>query len=105
MIIELIYAGCLAHGDYHIQSNTDACIIDQLREVGPHIKHEAKNNAKIEYVLETHFNADFVPIHIHPTKERGAEIFYWPNVKSLSLGQELLRTKKTILTFHLKQHD
>ncbi|WP_211660316.1 MBL fold metallo-hydrolase [Pedobacter nototheniae] len=72
MIIELIYTGCRAQGAYYIQSNGDAAIIDPLREVSSHIERAAKNNARIKYFLETHFNTDFVSGHIDLPKESGA---------------------------------
>ncbi|MFF5383701.1 MBL fold metallo-hydrolase [Pedobacter suwonensis] len=81
MIIEQIYTGCLAQGAYYIESNGEAAIIDPLREVSPYMERARKNNAKIKYVLETHFHADFVSGHIDLAKESGAEIVYGPNAK------------------------
>ena len=78
MKIEQIYTGCLAQGAYYIQSGNEAVIIDPLREVQPYIEKAEKNGAKIKYVLETHFHADFVSGHIDLAKKTGATIVYGP---------------------------
>jgi glyoxylase-like metal-dependent hydrolase (beta-lactamase superfamily II)/rhodanese-related sulfurtransferase len=78
MKIEQIYTGCLAEAAYYIESNGEAAIIDPLREVQPYIEKAAKNNAKIKYVFETHFHADFVSGHIDLAAKTGADIVYGP---------------------------
>lgn len=79
MKIEQIYTGCLAQGAYYIESKGEAAIIDPLREVQPYIDRAEKDGAKIKYVFETHFHADFVSGHIDLAKKTGAEIVYGPN--------------------------
>ncbi len=79
MTIEQIYTGCLAQGAYYIESKGEAAIIDPLREVSPYIKRAAKDKAKIKYVFETHFHADFVSGHVTLSKQTGAPIIYGPN--------------------------
>jgi hydroxyacylglutathione hydrolase len=79
MKIEQIYTGCLAQGTYYIESNGEVAIIDPLREVDPYIKKAGKDGAKIKYVFETHFHADFVSGHIDLAKKTGAKIVYGPN--------------------------
>ncbi|GGE41992.1 glyoxylase-like metal-dependent hydrolase (beta-lactamase superfamily II) [Pedobacter psychrotolerans] len=81
MIIEQIYTGCLAQGAYYIENNGEAAIIDPLREVKPYLERAKKSGAKIKYVLETHFHADFVSGHLDLAKESGARIVYGPNAK------------------------
>ncbi|MBE9601497.1 rhodanese-like domain-containing protein [Pedobacter sp. MC2016-24] len=81
MIIEQIYTGCLAQGAYYLESNAEIAIIDPLREVQPYLDYAEKNGAKIKYVLETHFHADFVSGHLDLAKESGAVIVYGPNAK------------------------
>ncbi len=81
MKIEQIYTGCLAHGAYYIESNGEAAIIDPLREVQPYLDRAEKNHAKIKYVLETHFHADFVSGHLDLAKATGATIVYGPTAK------------------------
>lgn len=78
MKIEQIYTGCLAQGAYYIESNGEAAIVDPLREVDSYIEKAEKDNAKIKYVLETHFHADFVSGHLDLAKKTGAHIVYGP---------------------------
>jgi glyoxylase-like metal-dependent hydrolase (beta-lactamase superfamily II)/rhodanese-related sulfurtransferase len=78
MIIEQIYTGCLAQGAYYLESNGEAAIIDPLREVGPYLDKAKANGAKIKYVFETHFHADFVSGHLDLAKKSGATIVYGP---------------------------
>lgn len=81
MKVEQIYTGCLAEAAYYIESNGEAAIIDPLRETGPYIMKAAETGAKIKYVLETHFHADFVSGHIDLAKETGATIVYGPTAQ------------------------
>lgn len=81
MKVEQIYTGCLAQGAYYIESNGEAAVIDPLREVQPYIDRAAKDGAKIKYVFETHFHADFVSGHIDLAKKTGAQIIYGPTAK------------------------
>lgn len=78
MKVEQIYTGCLAQGAYYIESEGEAVVIDPLREVQPYIEKAEHNNAKIRYVLETHFHADFVSGHLDLSKKTGAPIVYGP---------------------------
>jgi hydroxyacylglutathione hydrolase len=78
MKIEQIYTGCLAQGAYYIESEGEAVIIDPLREVQPYIQKAELNGAKIRYVFETHFHADFVSGHVDLSRQTGAPIVYGP---------------------------
>jgi hydroxyacylglutathione hydrolase len=82
MIIEQIYTGCLAEAAYYIESNGEAAIIDPLREVGPYLKRASKADARIKYIFETHFHADFVSGHIDLAEKSGAEIVYGPTAQT-----------------------
>lgn len=79
MIVEQIYTGCLAQGAYYIQSEGEVAIIDPLREVQPYIAKANRNGAKIKYIFETHFHADFVSGHLDLSKQTEASIVYGPN--------------------------
>ena len=79
MIIEQIYTGCLSQGAYYIESLGEVAIIDPLREVKPYLDRVAKAKAKVKYVFETHFHADFVSGHLTLSKATGAPIVYGPN--------------------------
>lgn len=78
MKIEQIYTGCLAEAAYYIESNGEAAIIDPLRETRPYIERAERNGARIKYILETHFHADFVSGHIDLSKKTGATIVFGP---------------------------
>jgi glyoxylase-like metal-dependent hydrolase (beta-lactamase superfamily II)/rhodanese-related sulfurtransferase len=78
MKVEQIYTGCLAQGAYYIESNGEAAIIDPLREVKPYLERAARSGAKIKYIFETHFHADFVSGHANLAKQTGAAIIYGP---------------------------
>ena len=78
MKVEQIYTGCLAQGAYYIESNGEAAIIDPLREVQPYISMAEERGAKIKYIFETHFHADFVSGHVDLSKKTGAPIIYGP---------------------------
>ncbi len=79
MKIEQIYTGCLAQGAYYIESNGEVAIIDPLREVKPYLEKANDDGAKIKYIFETHFHADFVSGHVTLAKETGADIIFGPN--------------------------
>lgn len=81
MKVEQIYTGCIAHAAYYIESKGEAAIFDPLREVQPYIDRAKKDNAKIKYVFETHFHADFVSGHLELQAKEGAEIVFGPNAK------------------------
>lgn len=81
MTVEQIYTGCLAEAAYYIESEGEAAIIDPLRETAPYISRAEKDKAKIMYVLETHFHADFVSGHIDLSKKTGATIVFGPTAK------------------------
>ncbi|MGD1946395.1 MAG: rhodanese-like domain-containing protein [Croceivirga sp.] len=79
MNIEQIYTGCLAQGAYYIESEGEVAIIDPLREVQPYLDRAKRDKAKIKYIFETHFHADFVSGHVTLAKHTGAIIVYGPN--------------------------
>jgi len=81
MKIEQIYTGCIAHAAYYLENNGEAAIFDPLREVQPYIDRANADNAKIKYVFETHFHADFVSGHLDLAKKAGAQIVYGPTAK------------------------
>ncbi len=78
MKVEQIYTGCIAHAAYYIENNGEAAIFDPLREVQPYLDRANKDNAKIKYIFETHFHADFVSGHLDLAKKSGAAIVYGP---------------------------
>lgn len=81
MHIEQIYTGCLAQGAYYITSEGEAAIIDPLREVQPYIDRLEKDKARLKYIFETHFHADFVSGHLDLSQKTGAPIVYGPTAQ------------------------
>lgn len=79
MKVEQIYTGCLAEAAYYIESQGEAVIIDPLRETKPYLEKLEKEGAKLKYIFETHFHADFVSGHLDLAKKTGATIVYGPN--------------------------
>lgn len=110
MKIEQIYTGCLAQGAYYIESEGEVAIIDPLREVGPYLERAHKAGAKIKYIFETHFHADFVSGHVTLSKETGAPIVYGPNANPTFEAiiakdqQEFTLGKVTIVALHTPGH-
>jgi hydroxyacylglutathione hydrolase len=110
MKVEQIYTGCLAQGAYYIENNGEAAIIDPLREVQPYIEKAERNGAKIKYVFETHFHADFVSGHIDLSAKTGAPIVYGPNAAcqfeciTATDGQEFKLGNATIRVIHTPGH-
>ncbi|MEL7221117.1 MAG: MBL fold metallo-hydrolase [Bacteroidota bacterium] len=82
MKIEQIYTGCLAQGAYYIESDGEVAIIDPLRETDTYLNKARKEGAKIKYIFETHFHADFVSGHVDLAAKTGARIIYGPNAKT-----------------------
>lgn len=82
MKIEQIYTGCLAQGAYYIESKGEVAIIDPLRETQQYVDKAEKENAKIKYIFETHFHADFVSGHVDLAKKTGADIVFGPNAET-----------------------
>ena len=110
MKIEQIYTGCLAVAAYYIESNGEAAIIDPLRETAPYIRKAEKDSARIKYIFETHFHADFVSGHVELAEKTGATIVYGPeancgfNCYSAKDGEEFKVGKVTIKTLHTPGH-
>ncbi|NVN16829.1 MBL fold metallo-hydrolase [Muricauda sp. HICW] len=110
MKIEQIYTGCLAQGAYYIESEGEAAIIDPLREIDPYLKTAKESGAKIKYIFETHFHADFVSGHLTLSKETGAPIVYGPTAEPsfdaiiAKDQQEFKLGKITIVALHTPGH-
>lgn len=110
MKIEQIYTGCIAHAAYYIENNGEAAIFDPLREVQSYIDKATKDNAKIKYIFETHFHADFVSGHLDLAQKTGAQIVYGPtanpNFEAIIAtdGQEFKIGNYTIKAIHTPGH-
>ncbi|WP_347160094.1 MBL fold metallo-hydrolase [Pontibacter chitinilyticus] len=110
MKIEQIYTGCLAQGAYYIESQGEAAIIDPLREIKPYLDKAERSGARIKYVLETHFHADFVSGHVDLAQATGAEIVFGPNAQPsfpahiAADGEVLKLGKVTLKVLHTPGH-
>ena len=82
MKVEQIYTSCLAEAAYYIESNGEVAIIDPLRESKPYLDKANQNGAKIKFIFETHFHADFVSGHLSLSKITGAPIVFGPTAKA-----------------------
>ncbi len=82
MYIEQLYTSCLSEAAYFIESDGEAAIIDPLRDIDSYIAMANERDAKIKYIFETHFHADFVSGHLDLAKKTGATIIYGPNAKT-----------------------
>ena len=110
MKVEQIYTGCLAEAAYYVESNGECAIIDPLRETAPYIKRADKDNAKIKYIFETHFHADFVSGHLELSEKTGAKIVYGPKAEcgfdcySAKDGEEFKIGEVTLRVLHTPGH-
>jgi glyoxylase-like metal-dependent hydrolase (beta-lactamase superfamily II)/rhodanese-related sulfurtransferase len=78
MFVEQLYTGCLSESAYFIESEGEAAVIDPLRDIEEYLHLAERRNAKIKYIFETHFHADFVSGHLDLAAATGATIIYGP---------------------------
>jgi len=74
MFVEQLYTSCLSEAAYYIDSEGEAAIIDPLRDIEEYLHLAEKRNAKIKYIFETHFHADFVSGHLDLAAATGAPV-------------------------------
>ncbi len=82
MYIKQLYTGCLSEAAYYIESNGEAAIIDPLRDIDEYLQLANDRKAKVKYIFETHFHADFVSGHLDLSKATGAPIVYGPGTET-----------------------
>ena len=82
MFIKQLYTSCLSEAAYYLESNGEAAVIDPLRDIDVYLQLAAERKAKIKYIFETHFHADFVSGHIDLSKATGAVIVYGPGTNT-----------------------
>lgn len=110
MKVEQLYTKCLAEAAYYIESNGEVAIIDPLRETEPYIEMAKHDGAKIKYIFETHFHADFVSGHVDLARKTGADIIYGPKAKPgfdaiiAEDGQEFKIGDVTLKVIHTPGH-
>jgi hydroxyacylglutathione hydrolase len=110
MYIEQMYTNCLAEAAYYIESEGVAAIIDPIRETEPYIKKAKERGARIKYVFETHFHADFISGHIDLARKTDSQIVYGPNadteyeVHNAKDGEVFIIGKIKIKALHTPGH-
>lgn len=82
MYIKQLYTGCLSEAAYYIDSEGIAAVIDPLRDIGEYLQLAKERNARIQYIFETHFHADFVSGHLDLAAATGATIIYGPGTET-----------------------
>jgi glyoxylase-like metal-dependent hydrolase (beta-lactamase superfamily II)/rhodanese-related sulfurtransferase len=82
MYIKQLYTGCLSEAAYYIESKGEAAVIDPLRDIDAYLELAGERNAKIKYIFETHFHADFVSGHLDLSKATDAPIVYGPGTET-----------------------
>lgn len=110
MFIQQLYTGCLSEAAYYIESDGEAAVIDPLRDIDAYLALARERKARIKYIFETHFHADFVSGHIDLSKVTGAPIVYGPNtqtsfpVQVAKDGETFRIGKLTIEVLHTPGH-
>jgi hydroxyacylglutathione hydrolase len=110
MYIEQLYTNCLAEAAYYIESDGEVAIIDPIRDTEAYIKKAEERNAKIKYIFETHFHADFISGHLDLAAKTGAEIIFGPaaetkyKVLNAKDGEQFSIGKITIKVMHTPGH-
>ncbi|MBX2888580.1 MAG: MBL fold metallo-hydrolase [Ferruginibacter sp.] len=82
MFIKQFYTSCLSEAAYYIESEGEAAIIDPLRDIDSYIVLAEQRKAKIKFIFETHFHADFISGHLDLSNETGAPIIFGPGAKA-----------------------
>lgn len=72
----------MSEAAYYIESQGEAAVIDPLRDIDEYLQLAEERGARIKYVFETHFHADFVSGHIDLGKVTGAPIIYGPDTET-----------------------
>lgn len=82
MFVQQLYTSCISEAAYYIESNGEAAVIDPLRDIDAYLQLATERKARIKYIFETHFHADFVSGHIDLAQATGASIVYGPNTRT-----------------------
>jgi hydroxyacylglutathione hydrolase len=82
MFIQQLYTGCISEAAYFIESEGEVAIVDPLRDIDIYLDMAKERNARIKYIFETHFHADFVSGHIDLARATGATIIYGPGTET-----------------------
>jgi hydroxyacylglutathione hydrolase len=110
MYIQQLYTGCLSEAAYYIESEGEAAIIDPLRDIEEYLVLAKERKARIKYIFETHFHADFVSGHLDLAQASGAPIVFGPETETsfpiykARDGESFKLGKLTIEVLHTPGH-
>ncbi len=110
MFIKQLYTGCLSEAAYYIESKGEAAIVDPLRDIDTYLQLATARNAKVKYIFETHFHADFVSGHVDLSKATGATIVFGPGTQTsfpvhvAADGERFTLGSTTLQTLHTPGH-
>lgn len=80
--VEQVYTKCMAQFGYYIEADGKAFIVDPIRDIEYYTELLAKRNAKLKYIGETHFHADFVSGHYDLAEKTDAKIIFGPGANA-----------------------
>jgi hydroxyacylglutathione hydrolase len=106
---EQYYLDCLSHASYLIGDTTSgrAAVVDPRRDVDIYLEEAEAAGLEIEFVIETHFHADFLSGHLELAEQTGATIAFGDRAETefasvglhdgerLSLGEVTLEIRTT----------
>ena len=110
MFVKQLYTGCISEAAYYIDSDGEAAVVDPLRDIDEYLELAKNRNARIKYIFETHFHADFVSGHLDLAAATGATIIYGPAtvtklpVHVASDGEQFAVGKLAIQVLHTPGH-
>ncbi len=82
MFVQQLYTSCISEAAYYIESNGEAAVVDPLRDIDEYLQMATDRKAKIKYIFETHFHADFISGHLDLAAATGASIIYGPDTRT-----------------------
>lgn len=82
MFIRQLYTGCLSEAAYFIESGGEAAVIDPLRDTDVYMDLAEERKARIRYIFETHFHADFISGYLDLAERTGAPIIFGPDTQT-----------------------
>ncbi len=91
MIFEQHYLDCLSQASYLIgdEATGRAVVVDPRRDIAPYLESAAEHGLTIEFVIETHFHADFLSGHLELAAATGAVIAYGDRAVTEFASQKL----------------
>ena len=76
MFFKQYYLGCLSQASYMIADEVSgvAVVVDPQRDIEQYVRDAKELSLHIDYVILTHFHADFLAGHIELRDQAGAKI-------------------------------